>query len=143
MKYLNSYKLFESIDSDEIIGNIEDIFLDLRDSGFEICVEYSAGIDQFYYSIWPEGQSFLFSEVIDYINRVDNYLSTCGYKIGENHGDSSISFPWGRIHEYGTSIFTGNILKFKDVSNEVTSINVRYNKDKIKKKFFDFKNWFK
>lgn len=40
MKYLNSYKIFESSNIDEIINNIDDILLDIKDIGCLVVTKF-------------------------------------------------------------------------------------------------------
>jgi hypothetical protein len=88
MKYLESYKLFESNDVD-ILENIEDIFMDMSDDGVEVNISTSDKT-RMHFITKPSIKSDIIEIVlvgkfkpIDYIesfDHLDSYLESEGYR---------------------------------------------------------------
>lgn len=82
MKYLKNYKIFEDISLD-VLKDIEDIFLELKDIGFDIIIKdnYEKDINVSI-AIHPNDTDlgvFKFSEVSESVTRVIEYLKDYKY----------------------------------------------------------------
>lgn len=76
MKHLRRFN--ESISIEDIHGDVFDILVELRDSGFKIDLS-SPTSDLVSVEIAKEGQ-FTISDIEDYLIRVTDYLAGLGYK---------------------------------------------------------------
>ena len=80
MKFLKKYKIFETYKIFEakegyqkkLLNDIEDILLELKDDGFEVCVQNSN--IAFYIDDEIETRNFKYSKVKDVINRLIDFL---------------------------------------------------------------------
>jgi hypothetical protein len=79
MKYLESYKLFESNDVD-IIETIEDIFMDMSDDGVEVNIStYDRSCKSKIIKIVLVGK-FKAIDYIESFDHLDSYLGSEGYR---------------------------------------------------------------
>lgn len=90
MKYLKSYKIFESSNED-IIEDIRDLLVDLEDQYFSVSVfkrrvDYSTTNEDVFISIYKEKKSdfdsldiFKYSDIEFYVERLINYMYDYGY----------------------------------------------------------------
>lgn len=118
MKYLTTYKLFESKitdlkEHDEVLNSIGDILNDIEDDGFEvnyyINTNYTINIDITYLN----GLQFKWEDISSTIEHIDNYLCEYSYELVEiqyeredgNSGGDCISSSFGDM--VGETILTG------------------------------------
>ena len=93
MRYLNTYKLFESsshIGADEVINYLYDIFLEVEDEGFNTLVEknwnnvytvliFKSGVPLA--SSSNKSHRFKMKDVLETILTSESYMKSLGYKI--------------------------------------------------------------
>jgi len=86
MKYIKKYKIFESNNND-ILEDLNDICLELKDSGFDISITQSSDQFESYFKIEIAllmGKNRIFfdfnDDIQDIIIRINQYMRELGYK---------------------------------------------------------------
>ena len=89
MKYVSTYKQYESKQSDEVIENINDISIELEDQGFIVSSNLSSTNDiqvviQKKSKFWNERNNrmdgFKIEDVQEYLIRIRDYTNSLGYR---------------------------------------------------------------
>jgi hypothetical protein len=121
MKYLNTYKLFESYDESE--QWLKEIFLELEDEGYNIsiknskanfhssiamCRTYNVTIDV--YKSKSGRKSFKLSDIFEYILTAESYMEDDGWYVNELRFRSLRPIKWFSLNE-------NDVEKLKDVEN--------------------------
>lgn len=100
MKYLKQFN--ESFDTQIVISDVKDMLVELEDDGFKVNVS-SGKNNQIIVNISKESpgtqDAFKFLDIIEYAERVDDYLSSLGFVVSKDAGTSrsiNIVGPNGR-----------------------------------------------
>lgn len=103
MKHLIKYKLYENQNLNEIIQDIDDICLELKDKGFEI-MKHSNGSKGFLQEKWveydlsifkykeDEFEPFEYEEVEEVVERLKDYMSQNGFQTDVTHRKNGSSY---------------------------------------------------
>lgn len=129
MKYLKSYKLFESVDLIPLESTVNDIALDLGDEGYEVLVdiiwptksydeapngeairiEILSPRKESLYSKWKQDRENYavreYNKCKDALERIDNFLKSKGLETESKNGFNIDVDPWSNYtdKEYGVT----------------------------------------
>jgi hypothetical protein len=133
MKRIKTYKLFESTETN-IREDIKDIFLELKDEGFEVYVDALNHLDPKEVTIKKGStfngrhvnvNTFLLEDVYEYILTCKSYLKEVGFIIDEIKG-------WAKVTKDDATILTG------PETNFILDDNIHlYESDPEENKLFD------
>ena len=133
MKWIKTYKLFES-NTDDVILNVKDILLPISDMGYEISVDEGIYYKQFSDSelvirvvTYVDKPLLITDEVKDEFIRMKDYLQSEGYNSIEAHYYLQVPFNYTVSKSGGKSV--EELDKFITVKEPI--VNLLFNAKKI------------
>lgn len=104
MKYLKKYKLFEMVTSSDLELEVKDIFLELKDSGYQVDVSMRpSGVSMFCFEA-SNDELFNWSDVSECFERAKDFTCENGWELTKIH----LSFYGPTIKIIETMSFSGS-----------------------------------
>ena len=137
MKYINTYKLFESgyseseiTDIKRIIEYLYDIFQELIDKGIFVSIKLTA-LSRFVCHIgtYKQADFINYVDIVDYINSAIDYMRSVGYNIDDGtclYDDSG----WPLITDTFMKIHNGNFIDTKFTDVKLSKITLYFDQTK-------------
>lgn len=128
MKYITSYKLFESIDISETIGVLRDIFLELHDKDFDIDISPFEAGNIIYITIYKD-RPFKSKDVydvvisaIDYVNDNNFYLDDIWVIENDKWGTKRSMLADDEINDYYPEVSN----EFENFDKEINTVEIEF-----------------